>query len=299
MSSSQYNRLVSFVAGSLRYAALTLLALIILPVIMGSSSNYSIEYKLNNMGFFREGYDAKTGKWINKKPSQYAFPISPDTYQRVKNWYTTDSGTKNPDNLEIEAPREGYTYIYTPYRDPKHPEAIGMSSMGLQGFKGYWYADDLSKATDSVTSKGDIMSITPPKDNSPAVVKFGGYDARTGNWVNTTPGDDAFPVSYVTYNRIKNWYATDFGANNPLGLPIEIPREDYTYLYVPFNDPKHPGVVGMSFSGDNAYRGYWYADKIGVTNDTIVVKPNAQNATQAVPTSNQPLPPKQIKDDVK
>lgn len=232
----------------------------------------------------KEGYDAKTGKWIGKRPSKFAFAISPETYQRVKNWYATDSGTNNPNNLPITAPREGYTYIYTPYKDPAHPDVHGMSIQGENGYKGYWYADDLTKATDSLTSSGDLVQVKETKDNSPKDLEYGGYDARTGKWLTTKASTDAFTVSYGTYQRVKNWYATNFGADNPLGLPIEAPREDFTYLYVPFSDPKHPGVIGMSFQGDGVYRGYWYADKIPSIVDSIFKAQYVNPATQ----TNQP-----------
>jgi hypothetical protein len=240
----------------------------------------------------KEGYDAKTGKWINKKPSASAFPISPETYEKVKNWYATDSGSKNPDNLPTEAPKEGYTYIYTPYSDPKHPNSVGMGNFGLEGYKGYWYADDLSKATDSVTDAGVDVPIPPPKDNSPATIAFGGYDARTGNWVNTEQSESAFPISSGQFERIKNWFSTNYGTNNPLNLPVQVPRDGFTYLFVPFNDPKHPGVVGMSFEGGIAYKGYWYADKIGPTKDTISTNnTNTQNTPPVVSPQQQATPP--------
>ncbi len=271
MFSRFFNRVLIPIKGLNRLILIVLVASIIVPVIEGSSP--------------REGYDAKTGKWINKKPSEYAFSISYTTYQNVKNWYATDSGTNNPNNLPTEAPREGYTYIYTPYHDPLHPGSVGMSAQGLEGYKGYWYADDLTKATDSITSTGADAAIAPPVDNSPKEIALGGYDARTGNWVNTTPSEDAFTISSGTYLRVKNWFATDFGINNPINLPVQVPRDGFTYIFVPFSDPKHPGVVGMSFQGSRASNGYWYADKIGVTNDTIPTKQNIPN-NSAVPPVN-------------
>lgn len=60
----------------------------------------------------REGYDARTGKWINKKPGPSAFSISPDDYQRVKNWYATDSGTNNPNFLPVMTLKRAI-HIYT------------------------------------------------------------------------------------------------------------------------------------------------------------------------------------------
>jgi hypothetical protein len=94
----------------------------------------------------RGGYDAKTGRWIDQKPSYYAFPITKVMYQNVKNWYATDSGTNNPGHLPILSPRPGYTYIYTPYKDPAHPGVTGMSMQGEDGYKGYWYADKIENA---------------------------------------------------------------------------------------------------------------------------------------------------------
>jgi|GEM_PF-2429944 len=235
----------------------------------------------------REGYDARTGKWINKRPSASSFSISPQEYEMVKNWFATDSGTNNPNQLPLMAPKDGYTYIYTPYKDAKHPFARGMSIQGQNGFKGYWYADDLSKATDSTDDNGNDIQIAPPKDKGPANVEFGGYDARTGNWVHTTPSIDAFSISFGTYERVKNWFNTDFNVNNPLFLPVEVPMENYTYLYVPYSDPKHPGVIGMSFQGDRACRGYWYADKIGATNDTIMAGKPQTPVQTADPSDGQ------------
>jgi hypothetical protein len=237
----------------------------------------------------REGYDAKTGKWVNKKPGPAAFSISPDDYQRVKNWYSTDSGTNNPNFLPVMAPKEGYSYIYTPYKDAAHPNVHGMSIQGQNGYKGYWYADDLSKATDSSDDNGQAVPIPVVKDKSPVMLEYGGYDARSGNWVHTVPSGDDFPISQGTYLRVKNWYATAFGTNNPLQLPLEIPKEDFTYLFVPFKDGKHPGIIGMSFQGDGACKGYWYADKIGATQDTVMTgSPNPTN--NVTPTQTAPPP---------
>lgn len=245
---------------------------------------------------WREGYDAKTGKWINRKPSPYAFSITPEVYQEVKNWYATDSGTNNPDHLPVMVPKAGYTYIYTPYKDPKHPYVTGMSLQGADGYKGYWYADDLTKATDSTDASGNDIQIPPPKDNTPANVKYGGYDARTGKWIDTAPSPDAFSVTQGTYTRVKNWFSTNYGANNPLNLQLEVPREGYSYIYVPYNDPKHPGIMGMSFQGDYAFKGYWYADKIpGLSDvaDTASVNSPVQNAQQSMSSQQAPPPPVQ------
>ena len=229
-----------------------------------------------------EGYDARTGKWINKKPSPYAFAITPEVYSEVKNWYATDSGTNNPDHLPVLAPRYGFTYIYTPYKDPKHPAVVGMSMQGEQGYKGYWYADDLSKATDSTDANGNTVAISHPEDNASLPLKYGGYDARTDKWINTpAPGNDAYPITQGTYQRIKNWYATHYGMDNPLNLKVEVPREGFTYINVPYKDPKHPGVIGMSFQGDFAYRGYWYADRLSSLNDTIGNPGNVPDTTHA------------------
>lgn len=243
--------------------------------------------------FKKEGYDARTGQWINKKPSVFAYPISQITYEQVKNWYATDSGTNNPNHLPLQQPRDGYSYIYVPYKDPAHPNVTGMSSQGEDGYKGYWYADDLSKATDSTNAHGDVLSIQAPKDNTPASLGYGGYDARTGNWINTKPGFDAFTISHSTYTRVKNWFATSYGSVNPINLPVEAPRKDFTYIYVPYKDPAHPGVIGMSFQGDGVFRGYWYADKIGASNDTVSGKMQIQPPVQApiaapVPSGSAP-----------
>lgn len=256
--------------------------------------------KQNKEGYLfllREGYDAKTGKWVNKKPSPSAFSISPDVYNAVKNWYATDSGTNNPNNLPVTAPKEGYTYIYTPYKDKLHPNVHGMSIQGENGYKGYWYADDLTKATDSTNDKGDIGTVQEvrPKDYK---VEWGGYDARTGNWVHTQASTEAFPVSQGTYLRVKNWFTTQAGTNNPLGLPLEVPKEDYTYLYVPYKDANHPGIIGMSFQGDVACKGYWYADKIGETQDTVMkgTTPSSSqpaNNNNNTPSATQSNPPPQ------
>jgi len=243
---------------------------------------------MSSLFLLKEGYDARTGKWVNKKPSLNSFSISPQEYDMIKNWYATDSGNNNPNLLPVMAPKDGYSYIYTPYKDPLHPFARGMSIQGQNGYKGYWYADDLSKATDSTDANGNNIQITPSKNKTDLVLEFGGYDARSGNWIHTTPSIDAFSVSYGAYQRIKNWFATNFDVDNPLFLPVEVPMENYTYLYVPYNDPKHPGVIGMSFQGDRACRGYWYADKIGVTNDTIMAgKPVAPVQTPDPAASNQ------------
>lgn len=229
----------------------------------------------------REGYDARTGKWVNKKPSPYAYAITADTYQEVKNWYATDSGKNNPDHLPLQVPRPGYTYIYTPYKDSKHPNVVGMSVQGADGFKGYWYADDLTKATDSSDASGSDMPIAQT-NKYPADLKYGGYDARTGKWIDTPgPTENAYAITQGTYKRVKNWYTTNFGVNNPLQLPLEAPTPGYTYIYVPYNDPKHPGVIGMSFQGDGVFRGYWYADKLGPAYDSAANNTPAQNAPAA------------------
>lgn len=258
-------------------------------------NHHSPENKNYSMLLFcKEGYDARTGKWVNKKPGPASFSISPEVYQMIKNWYATDSGANNPNNLPIMAPKEGYSYIYTPYKDKLHPNVHGMSIQGENGYKGYWYADDLSKVTDSSDANGQAVPLPPPKVTDPPV-EYGGYDARTGNWVHTQPSDFAFAVSQGTYLRVKNWFATAYGTNNPLGLTLEVPKEDYTYLFVPFKDPKHPGIIGMSFQGDVACKGYWYADYIGETQDTVVKNapvPANSNTTPdptqtAQPTTNQ------------
>ena len=168
-----------------------------------------------------------------------------------------------------------------------------MSVQGADGYKGYWYADDLTKATDSTNASGDDVQIPQPKDNSDPDLTYGGYNAKTGKWVDAPkPSDDAFPVTQGTYIRVKNWYGTNFGANNPLNLKIEVPRDGFTYIYVPYHDAKHPGVMGMSFQGDGIYKGYWYADKIPGLNDaadTASVNTPAQSQQQA--QSSQQVPP--------
>ena len=280
MFSIGYNRVIIPAKDFSNFILLSLLTSIVIITMGGSNPFDPNKNKRGIVLFNPEGYDARTGKWINKKPSAFAYSISSTTYQNVKNWYATDSGNNNPSQLPLEAPKEGYTYIYTPYHDPAHPGTTGMSVYGQEGFKGYWYADDLSKATDSVTATGSDITIAPVVDRSDKVT-YGGYDARTGNWINTKPGDDAFSISFQTYVRIKNWYATNFGADNPLNLPLQFPKEDYTYIFVPYNDPTHPGVMGMTFQGNNIYKGYWYADKIGVTNDTISHKQNVPKPTQS------------------
>lgn len=235
--------------------------------------------------FYKEGYDAKTGKWIGKRPSKFSFAITPETYEMIRNWFATDSGKNNPNLLPTMAPKEGYTYIYTPYKDPAHPGVTGMSIQGANGYKGYWYADDLTKATDSVAANGELVDVKATKESTLESIEYGGYDARTGKWLSTKASSDAFTVSSGTYERIKNWYTTSFGTNNPLGLSLEVPRENFTYLYVPFNDPAHPGVIGMSFQGSGVYKGYWYADKIQSIVDSIE---KAEYVNPYGPINNQP-----------
>src|ERR1700677_1109251 len=87
-------------------------ALLLLLLLLGGIALY--QYKnhkpfnhntnMSSLFLLKEGYDARTGKWVNKKPSLNSFSISPQEYDMVKNWYATDSGNNNPNLLPVTAP---------------------------------------------------------------------------------------------------------------------------------------------------------------------------------------------------
>jgi len=86
-----------------------------------------------------EGRDAKTGSWVPDAHTDTKFAVTNQTYQLVKNWYATDGGTNNPTNLQVQAPKENFTYVYTPPSDPGHLDVHGYNPYGA----GYWYAENL------------------------------------------------------------------------------------------------------------------------------------------------------------
>ncbi len=86
-----------------------------------------------------EGYSATDGKWIDKKTNATgtAVAVTNSMYLQVQLWNKTNGE-------QGQAPKPGFTYVYTPYKDPAHPESKGMSPEGKNGFEGYWYAENLS-----------------------------------------------------------------------------------------------------------------------------------------------------------
>ncbi|MEZ4800669.1 MAG: RHS repeat-associated core domain-containing protein [Flavobacteriales bacterium] len=104
-----------------------------------------------------------------------------------------------------------------------------------------------------------------------------GYNANDGLWNSTKIDDSAIPITKDEYLRVKNWYATNGGMNNPEKLVIQKPEEKYDYIFVPYDDPNHPEVTGqgnMSESNDGVGKGpdadvqssemagFWYRQRI-------------------------------------
>lgn len=91
-----------------------------------------------------EGYPASGGPYVTEKPNHNTqwFPIDKATYDRVKRWYET-KGMLHDETVEKP---NGYRYIYTPYKDPLHPETIGMGTgtEGNCGCGGNYYMEKIA-----------------------------------------------------------------------------------------------------------------------------------------------------------
>jgi RHS repeat-associated protein len=134
-----------------------------------------------------EGYNANDGLWNSTKINSSAIAITSEEFVRVQNWYKTDGGTNNPDNIQTQKPEKGYFYIFMPYDDPEHPEVRGMGNNSKENngnyrgpdpevhgreMAGFWYRQKIrqtlqasfekKEAGDSGAPEGD--RIMPSRD---------------------------------------------------------------------------------------------------------------------------------------